>query len=60
MKHDWEHINGGIKDLGTYGRRKCKNCGAEQAKYPQGVWMRTTSYRWEPLVGKCKIEQKKG
>lgn len=45
MKHDWEEISRGFKDIGLYGRRKCKNCDAEQTKHAQGLWMRTTSYR---------------
>lgn len=60
MKHNWDHSDYGKKqtDLQIYGRRICLNCGKEQVKVSDHVWMRVTGYRWQPLVGKCKGHKK--
>lgn len=57
MRHKWITPPAIMTDLFHHGRRKCVNCGAEQTKEVQHLWMRVTGYRWEPLVGRCKPKE---
>lgn len=57
MKHDWEDIMSELPiqtQLAIHGARRCRNCGAEQEKWAEYLWMRVVGYRWEPLAGRCK------
>jgi len=32
VKHEWKHVDQGIKGLSNYGKRECEHCGATQVK----------------------------
>ena len=54
MKHNWEDVEQGLAGMWNHGKRRCRNCGAEQIKQAEISWMKVTGYRWLPLVGRCK------
>lgn len=54
MRHDWENLPIPLAHYGSYGFRRCRNCGAEQVRENVQDWMRIVGYRWMPPVGRCR------
>lgn len=57
MKHDWQELRSTQQEVCKYGwepRRRCSNCGKIQQRIAQTSWGRVQSYRWLPLIGRCK------
>lgn len=55
MKHNWQEIPVTMAEFGRGTKRECLNCGKYQIREEVAYdVMRGSTYRWLPLVGRCK------
>jgi hypothetical protein len=57
MRHNWKHAYKTLDEILLGSKRKCENCGKIQFREVVDYnVMDGSTYRWLPLVGRCKGE----